>query len=70
MLMTLEALLTLITEGWPARFERGCVCHVHRNYLPLPDGRYVHLRVLIQEVDPPTLDVLGAILDGAPEPES
>lgn len=52
--MQLAELLTLITNAWPDRFERGRVLHVHKNDLDLPDGSTIHLRVLVQRVsDPP-----------------
>ncbi len=55
--MDLEQVIALIREGWPARMERGLVTHVHRNYLTLPDGSVVHLRLLIQKI--PQRDALS-----------
>ncbi len=54
--MTLDQLLALILESWPTRFERGRLTHIHRNHLQLDDGSYIHLRVLIQETEPPRQD--------------
>lgn len=51
--MDLQTLLTLITNAWPDRYERGRVTHVHKNALRLPDGSQIHLRVLIQTLEEP-----------------
>ncbi len=62
-MIALAELLSLVSEHWPNRWERGRLLHVHRNAVKLSDGTYVHLRVMVQEVSPPadntTDDMIG-----------
>jgi hypothetical protein len=50
--MDLDELVDLIRASWPEKYERGRVTHLHRNYLKLRDGSTVHLRLLVQTVEP------------------
>lgn len=49
--MELEDVLRLITEAWPARYERGRITHVHQNSVKLSSGQTVHLRVMVQTIE-------------------
>lgn len=59
--MDLDELVALIRAAWPDRLERGRVTHVHRNFLKLADGSTVHLRVLVQTVEPSTEPLLPKV---------
>ena len=48
--MTLDDLIALIRQEWPARLERGRVTHIAVNNLTVSDGSVIHLRVLVQTV--------------------
>ena len=49
-LLSLEELIRLLREAWPAKYTRGRILHIHRNSIRTDAGRIIHLRVLVQEL--------------------
>ena len=49
----LEELIRLVRDGWPHKYARGRLMHVHRNAIRLSSGALVHLRVLVQQIAEP-----------------
>lgn len=62
-MIDLPELLELVKVHWADRWERGRILHVHRNAVRLADGKYVHLRVMVQQVPAPTAESRDNIFD-------